>query len=562
MTLSVGLDQIERSGASTGNRKWTVFMAKKKTKRKLPLPKRIDLTPITMQSLLDRVKNHVSNEDYGVIEAMAQTIQCLSQALEEKSASIARLVKYLFGAPTETAKNVLSQNDSGDGEATERPRTEAKPKPKPKGHGRNGASSYTGAERVVVDHPELKPGDPCPSCEKGKVYELALPSVVVRVVGSAPLMATVYELSRLRCNLCGVIFTAPAPDGVAGEPKYDDSATAMVALLKYGCGMPFYRLDKLQDHMGMPVPASTQWELLDAAEESAAPVFETLIRLGAQGEILHNDDTTMKILSEIQKQDPQSTRKGIFTSGIVSIHEDKKIVLFLTGRQHAGENLAEVLEQRASGLPPPQQMCDGASRNIPKNFKTVLLQCMIHARRQFVDVVEAFPKECQGVIEWLAKVYHHDDLAKAMGLSPEERMAFHREQSGPIMEELKAWCEEELREKKTEPNSGLGKAIQYMLKRWKELTRFLNTPGAPLDNNICERALKLAVLHRKNCYFYRTIRGAHVGDVFMSLIHTCQLSGENPFQYLTALFKNGAKVATAPEKWLPWNYRNSLSFQG
>ncbi len=160
------------------------------------------------------------------------------------------------------------------------------------------------------------------------------------------------------------------------------------------------------------------------------------------------------------------------------------------------------------------------------------------------------------------RFYHHEDLAKKMGLSPEERMAFHREQSGPIMEKLKAWCEEELREKKTEPNSGLGKAIQYMLKRWKELTRFLNTPGAPLDNNICERALKLAVLHRKNCYFYKTIRGAHVGDVFMSLIHTCQLSGENPFQYLTALFKNSAKVAKAPEKWLPWNYRNSLSFQG
>jgi hypothetical protein len=231
-------------------------------------------------------------------------------------------------------------------------------------------------------------------------------------------------------------------------------------------------------------------------------------------------------------------------------------------RQNAGENIEEVLKQRASGLAPPQQMCDGAKRNIPKNFLTILINCMTHARRQFVDVVEAFPEECRYVIELLGRVYHHDDLAREQNLGPEERMAFHQERSGPLMEELKAWCEEQLAEKKVEPNSGLGKAINYMLKRWPELTRFLHIPGAPLDNNIVERALKLAVLFRKNCYFFKTLHGAHVGDVFMSLIHTCQLAGENPFEYLTALLKNGAKIANAPGQWLPWNYRVTLFSQG
>jgi transposase len=308
----------------------------------------------------------------------------------------------------------------------------------------------------------------------------------------------------------------------------------------------------------MPVPASTQWELVDAAEEIVSPTFETLLQQAAQGKLLHNDDTTMKILSEIQKQDPDNTRKGIFTSGVVSVHEDHKIAIFMTGHQHAGENLEEVLKRRASGLPPPLQMCDGAKLNIPKNFQTILSNCMTHARRQFVDVLEAFPEQCRYVIELLAKVYHHEDQVKERSLGPEERMSFHQEMSGPLMAELKTWCQEQLAQKKVEPNSGLGKAINYILNRWVELTRFLNVPGAPLDNNLCERALKLAVLHRKNCYFYKTVRGAHVGDVFMSLIHTCQLTGENPFRYLTALLKNGTKVAAAPDQWLPWNYRNTL----
>ena len=110
-----------------------------------------------------------------------------------------------------------------------------------------------------------------------------------------------------------------------------------------------------------------------------------------------------------------------------------------------------------------------------------------------------------------------------------------------------------------EPNSSLGKAINYMLKHWLPLTRFLEVPGAPLDNNICERALKTAILHRKNSLSYKTERGARVGDVFMSLIHTCQLGQVNPLDYLTALVKNAQEVLLQPAKWLPWNYPRPIA---
>ena len=145
-------------------------------------------------------------------------------------------------------------------------------------------------------------------------------------------------------------------------------------------------------------------------------------------------------------------------------------------------------------------------------------------------------------------------MAKKRNLAPLERLRFHQKQSGRVMGKLKGWLKRQLGKKLVEPNSGLGQAIQYMLNHWRKLTQFLKIPGAPLDNNICERALKLAILHRKNALFYKTMPGAHVGDIFMSLIHTCRLGGVDPFDYLTALQRHAAELSAAPAKWMPWNY--------
>ncbi len=113
-------------------------------------------------------------------------------------------------------------------------------------------------------------------------------------MGHAPLEATVYEMERLRCNACGQVFTADAP-ATAGPDKYDATAVAMIALMKYGTGMPFHRLERLEQQLGMPLPAATQWELLVAAAQWIRPALEELIRQAAQGGVLHNDDTGMRI---------------------------------------------------------------------------------------------------------------------------------------------------------------------------------------------------------------------------------------------------------------------------
>ncbi len=214
------------------------------------------------------------------------------------------------------------------------------------------------------------------------------------------------------------------------------------------------------------------------------------------------------------------------------------MALYFSGRKHAGENLADVMKGRAADLGPAIQMCDALSRNTPKlseGAELLLANCLAHGRRQFVEVAGSFPDECRHVLETLGEVYGNDALAKQQRLSPEERLRFHQERSGPVMEGLQAWLSEQLSQHKVEPNSG------------------------SLDNNICERALKKAVLHRKNALFYKTMNGAQVGDLFMSLIHTCELNGVNSFDYLIELQRHAKQLAANPSQWMPWNYGDTLA---
>jgi hypothetical protein len=204
-------------------------------------------------------------------------------------------------------------------------------------------------------------------------------------------------------------------------------------------------------------------------------------------------------------------------------------------------------------------MCDALSRNMPSDLKTVLANCLAHGRRQFVDIIDNFPDECRHVIEALKVIYKNDAKAREEQMSPEARLEFHQTHSQSTMTQLQAWLERQLDEHLVEPNSALGQAISYMQRHWSALTLFLRQAGAPLDNNICERALKKAILHRKNSLFYKTDRGARVGDLYMSLIYTCELNGANPFDYLTELERHADELAEHPSDWMPWNYRTTLA---
>lgn len=568
-----------------------------------PAPPVVDIEIARIDEILDRAKRQGMEEgDIETLRALANSYAWLTSELSKKGVSHWRFLKMLFGDRGEKMAQLFGPPDEspaangasppgGDGESGDASLPDAsavEPPEKKPGHGRNGAEDFPGATREIVPHESLKPGDACPECGRGTLYEAPRPGILLRFVGQPPVHATVYELQKLRCHLCGKVFTAQAP-AAAGEQKYDATVASTIALLKYGSGMPFNRLAGLQGSLGIPLAASTQWKIVNAPIPLILPAYEELIRQAAQGEVVYNDDTKMRILALTGKRaadaarasasaesavaesacatvaaspaEPEEPdRTGLFTSGVVSVLPGGiRIALFFTGREHAGENLANVLRRRAAELSPPIQMCDALSRNMPGEWETILGHCLAHARRQFVDLVDSFPGECRQVLEAFKSVYHNDSEARKDGLTPEERLAFHQSRSGPVLEGLHVWLKLQFSERLVEPNSGLGAAINYLLKHWDKLTLFLRQAGAPLDNNICERALKKAILHRKNAMFYKTQHGAEVGDIYMSMIYTCELNGANPHDYLTQLQQHAEEVAAAPGNWQPWTYRSTLA---
>jgi transposase len=541
-------------------------------------PEIVNATQAELDELLAKAKPTFSTEQYLLLERVFGTFVYVMLSLQNAKTSIKRFQRMLFGHRTEHKRNVLERAVAADdpqgqdaaGSAPTLPQVVVPaPRPPQPGHGRNAAQAYSGAPIAQCDHPDLESGDRCPECDKGRVYD-SPPRSIVKVVGQAPLGATVYKLQRLRCRLCDSVFTAPLPAAVASLPKYDSSCASMIAVLRYGHGLPNFRLEGLQASLYIPLPDATQWDIVSKAAPSPRAVFEELIRQAAQAPLLHSDDTPMKVLSLMRERERaeaggvKPAAKAINTSGIVAVLPDnangqRKVVLFFTGHAHAGKNMERVLAHRAQELQPAMQMCDALAANVAGEFKTVLANCLTHGRRQVADVAEQFPEAARHVIEALAEVYKHDATCRTDGLSAEQRLSFHQQHSRPVMDELARWMAEQFDKRLVEPNSGLGKALRYLIRHWDELTLFLREAGAPLDNNLCEQILKRAILHRKGSLFYKTVRGAQVGDIYMSLIHTCRLCDVNPFDYLNALQQRAQEVIDAPARWLPWNFREQLA---
>ena len=395
----------------------------------------------------------MSPDDHAKLKAALDTLAFVTAELQTTQTSLDRLRRLLFGAKTEKTRTIVGPGAApGAPGPGARPRAEAGPSatgpPRP-GHGRTGAAAYTGADTVKIAHPSLRRGDHCPGCTTGKIYPLAEPATLVRITGMAPLGATVYACERWRCNLCGEVFTASAPAGVGTRsttrrpPRWSACSSTAVASRSIASR-------PCSGRCGFRCPAATQWELVRDALPQLVPAWDELLRQAAQGEVVYNDDTAMKVLALTAEQrraaaadEETDARTGVFTSGIVATRDGHRIALFFTGRQHAGENLADVLAQRAADLAPPIQMCDALATNTAGAFDTLLANCLAHARRRFVDVVETFPAEVQHVLETLREVYRTDALARAR-CPPTSACASTRPTSGPLMAGLETWLRQQL----------------------------------------------------------------------------------------------------------------------
>jgi hypothetical protein len=562
-------------------------------------PKPITLRAEEAEAIMARLSVYApSRSDCEIAIQVMRLYFWLEFALQEAQLSVKRLRNLLFGKssqPQETPESDAEETSSealGAGASGEEPARlaespcalevagcdagggdspgEAALKPKGghrTGTGRLGADAYVGAERVECRHEELAVGQRCPACGQGTLYELP-PGREIRIDGHGLLSAMRYELQKLRCSACGQIFTAPLPSE-AGAEKYSPRARAVLVVGRYYLSLPFYRLQGYQAMLGVPMPDATQWDQIERVGDCGYVVFELLETLAAQGELIHQDDTSVRILTLIKENQQiraeaasqglsrPKERTGMFTTALVIRVGERLICLYYSGRAHAGENLAALLEQREAGQEPPIVMSDALSRNEIDEGLVIRCHCLAHGRRQFSDIEEVFPSECRVVIDALKQVFDHDEEARDQQMSPQARLTYHQAYSQPLMEELKGWLDHQLEDRLVEDNSSLGKAILYMQGHWETLTRFLSIPGAPLDNNLVERALKLFIRQRKNSLFYKSEHSAYIASVLTSLIATCIYAGVNVIDYLSALQENRTQVFADPSAWLPWTYTNA-----
>lgn len=546
-------------------------MVKKATSQKSTAKEkiRLELSPDRVDELVSKLESsNLSSKDAETIKNALWALLELDLLIGLRETTIARLRK-IFGKKLEKRQK-LSEEDSNSGN-TEKPKenTEessadnspsSQDKNPAKGNGKHGQDMYAAADTESHPLQEVSSGDSCPECSLGKLYRVN-PGVHIRVTGSSPLMVTVHRTEKLRCNRCDAIFEADFPE--KNKEKYDASAKAIIAVMHYHSSLPFYRLEKLQKNFGLPIPRSTMWGEMEKLANRVVPIWRYMTKYAAEQNLMHVDDTTARVYSLLRENElnkgSRSSRKGMFTTGILSKGEDHSMIMYFTGRKYAGENLQRLIKKRETkaGF---ILMSDALGQNVPKETAHEIIQslCLVHGRRQFFDLQEEFDQEVNFVLNQIGTVYGNDKICKEKKYSDLERLSFHQEHSKPAMDHLKQWLDCCFTEHKVEPNSNLGRAVKYMKKHWKGLTAFLRQAGAPLDNNVLERQLRVAVLNRKNWLFYRNTLGAFVGDILLSLIKTCEINGINSFEYLRDLYDHSHQAADQPSMWMPWNYKDML----
>ncbi len=567
------------------------------------------INPSEVETLIKKIEqNTLSEQDKRMITRLLRTLLYLVGMLQEKKVTLLKLKEKIFGKKSEKMKREEGEKgkpkdgpesgvqEGGKEDGSRTPKNEKleetegeKPGRKP-GHGRHAASDYPGARKVQCRHQQLASGSPCPRLNcRGKVYREKRPHQFIQFVGQPAIEATQYEQEVIRCRECGAVYEAPLPEGVSPK-KYDETADASIAIKRHAIYTPSYRTARMQEMCGVPLPESVQSERCREVADVLEPIYEQMKKEAADGKVFHIDDTPVRIM-ELVKENKEKERKrkeekkepekkeegkekvkekvkekkrkrkkkkkeervGIQTSGVVvELYSGAKVVLYFNGRQHAGENVEDLYQLRDPGLGLPMQMADALACNWCGERERIVCKCLVHARRKFVEIRRIYPEACDYVLQQIGKVYRNE--GQAAGMSDEERLAYHQAHSGPVMGELKQWMDEQVAEKKVEPNSSLGKAVDYFQTHYEGLTAWLRYAGAPLDNNWCERALKPVVIIRKNSYGYKTSRGAKTAAIIQSVIQTCRLNGTNIWTYLVSVLRRSAEVRGKPQAFLPWNY--------
>lgn len=481
------------------------------------------------------------------------------------------------GASTDSSSSSDANATSSDGTAspagqTGRDGEDAAGNGKPKGHGRNGASAYRSAQHLYDALAVGVIGAVCAVCAIGKMYRYR-EKIVIRIIGQPLFRAEQHHYEQARCRNCGHIVRAEGPSWVheglgTSYVRYDWSACAMLMFMHYSGSAPFKRLESMHEGWGVPMPDANQWEIVNKADDLLLPLYKAIEQHAIQKATNFRIDDTGSMVLTLKKQiaaeiaalrsmgeSTKHVRTGINATGAYWQTPDGAIVLFYTGRHHAGEIVDRVLRHRRLSSPKLVKCTDGASKNFDHAHADKLVEstCNAHALLKFRDIKDKYPAEYAEAGRVYNQVFDNDD--KALGLTPIDRMLYHRQHSKPLMLQLKAMCEEKITSKRVEPNSPLWEPLTFVLNQWEKLTRFCEVPNVPLDTNLVEQALIMPVRYLAGSFNYHTEDGALVGDRAMSLIASARQSGVEPVAYLTQCLRCHEDLTKNPEHYLPWVYR-------
>ena len=565
------------------------------------MPQRIDITLDELRLLLSRVdKKNLEDGDWPVVGEL------VSRFLKREEARQRRMLEKLLAkmnaangnngdkndesgdstdSPVENENNQdeetsSSETTKGAASDSDGPGQKAKPKDKPKGHGRNGASAYTSAKDFFHKLTPGVVGTLCENCKSCHIKDYR-EKIIVRIIGQPMFGAERHHYEQARCKMCGQIIRAVGPDSVleglgTSYITYDWSACAMLIVMHYFGGMPFKRLDSLQSGWGVPIPDANQWNLADKSADLLFPLYRAIERYGILNATNLRTDDTGSMVIEIKRQikeeiaalekmgkSTNDVRTGINATGVYLETPQGTIILFYTGRHHAGEMIDQLITHRQNSQKKLVKVTDGASKNFAHNQADKLIECSCnaHAFLKFIGIKDKYPAEYAVAGEVYGQVFDNDDKAKALKLNPEERMLYHREHSKPLMEKLKAMCEEKIKNKLVEPRSLLWEPLSFIINQWERLTKFYEVPDVPLDTNLMEQKLIMVVRYLAGSFNYKTENGAEVGDSHMSLIATARANNIEPVAYLTHCLRNHEDLAKRPENYLPWVYRDQLAEQ-
>jgi len=532
----------------------------------------VNLSESDLDGLLDRIeqaKTHnlaLSVGDYELLFSAVMMLANMQERLENNDLSVHKLRKLLgMVRSSEKLRDVLpdaggkqspaagggSHNKTHHARAGKKNRSKPRKKPPAKPQIHNHALDG------------INKGDHCSCCSKGKVYKYT-PAVLLRVSGNAPLSCHKHVAEQLRCNSCGEIYTADLPEHVIADgprdQQYGYSPRSVMCIGKYFAGSPFYRQEHINGLLGTPIAASTIFDQCEKVANALNPIFKAIKCEAANARLFYLDDTTNRILEQqpVMKKGRdgrERLRSGIYTSAVLAIDDkDRRLVLFQTNVGHAGEFMQEILSARDPTRAPPTLMSDALSANHVIGHEFVKCLCNAHGRRGFVELIEQSPDEVIYALELYQHAWVNDIHCADNAMTPEQRRDYHCEHSLPHMQTLLAWCHTQLDTDVVEPNSNLGKAMQYFIRHYDGLTAFCQLLGAPIDNNEIERLIKLIVRARKNSLFFKTSVGADISDIITSILAICHENNVNAFHYLTSVQRNQLSVKASPEKWMPWSY--------